>query len=999
MLYRARTIYSRVKSAGWLKKQYLVTSCDVFETRHIGLREADRHSMLGCLGFKTIDDLMQSTIPKPIQLVDNSHVASASSPPLTEHDALLKCDHILSKNVVHKSFIGQGYFDTLTPSVIRRNVLENPGWYTAYTPYQSEISQGRMAVLFAFQSMVCELTSMSACGASLLDEGTAAAEAMGMCRNKTTKKGRRFFVSEHLHPQTIDVLRTRADSAGIQLVVADHASVDDFDDYFGCIVQYPDTNGILHDFEGFVTAAHKQNTSVVVASDLLACARVVPPGEWGADIVVGSSQRFGVPMGFGGPHAAFLSCTDRFQRLMPGRIIGLSKDAHGAPCFRMALQTREQHIRRDKATSNICTAQVLLANIATFYGIYHGADGIKRLANGVHRTAARIAAELSRSGYTLATTDPRLFFDTVKVEKVDAKALQRACAARGLDIRVYDGETACAIAVGESCSESDVSHILEAFGVLSDRDPPAPEEKEEEGTRTSSFMRHPLFHDYTTETSIVRLMKQYERADLSLVNSMIPLGSCTMKLNAASEMIPITWPHAANMHPYTPRENSMGYAELISELHADLVALTGFAAMSSQPNSGAQGEYAGLLCIRRYHESNDDFVRNVCLIPSSAHGTNPASAVLAGYTVITVGSDTNGNIDISDLREKAELHKANLGAFMVTYPSTYGVFEEGIQAVIEIVHACGGQVYMDGANMNAQCGWTSPGFIGADVCHLNLHKTFCIPHGGGGPGVGTIGVAEHLAPFLPGHCVAPTGGEGANVAVKSAGAISSAPHGSASILPITYMYIKMMGHAGLRNATANAILSANYMAYRLGRRFDVLFTGKNGQCAHEFILDIRPFKVHGITEEDIAKRLQDYGFHAPTMSWPVSGTLMLEPTESESKEELDRYCDALLMIRDEIEEVMAGRTTAEASPLKHAPHTQFVYGAETWTASYSRRQAAFPAPWMTMCNKYWPTVSRVNNVYGDRNLVCKFVYSEEDEENTELKKTGPVVSPVRVAFK
>jgi glycine dehydrogenase len=832
--------------------------------------------------------------------------------------------------------------------------------------------------------MVCDLTGLDAAGASLLDEGTAAAEAMNMCNSKN-KKRNKFFVSENLHPQTIDLLITRAGPVGVELVIGDHNTADfSAKDFSGCIVQYPDTNGTVTDFSQFAAAAHDAGTLVVAATDLLACTQLTPPAEWGADIAVGNTQRFGVPMGFGGPHAAFLACSESYRRIMPGRMIGVSVDSQGNQCLRMALQTREQHIRRDKATSNICTAQALLANMAAFYSMYHGSTGLKDISGRIHTLAAILAKGLQNKGLTIADGE---FFDTIKVTGIDAHKIAAACAAQGYNVRVFPCGTACGISVGESCDGADAEALLECFGAGGQDLDALAASVGEAGfgsfARTSEFLTHKVFNAYNSETQMLRLMKKYENKDLSLNHSMMPLGSCTMKLNATSEMVPVTWPEVCDMHPFVPADQCSGYEAMIEELHADLAEITGFAAVSSQPNSGAQGEYAGLRCIRSYHESRGEGHRNICLIPISAHGTNPASAVMAGYKVVVVKSDEQGNIDVQDLRAKADKHKDNLAALMVTYPSTYGVFEESVTEIMDIIHDRGGQVYMDGANMNAQVGWTSPGRIGADVCHLNLHKTFCIPHGGGGPGVGSIGVASQLAPFLPGHVAVPTGGEGSNTVSKNSGSVSSAPFGSAAILPITYMYIQMLGPDGLRNATANAILNANYMANRVKDSYNVLFTGSNGQCAHEFIIDIRPFKEFGIVEEDIAKRLQDYGFHSPTMSWPVVGTLMIEPTESEDRAELDRFCDALIMIREEIDEIASGKVPVADSALKNSPHTQFMYGAETWDRPYSRQKAAFPAPWVKQ-NKFWPSVARIDNVFGDRNLVCTCPPMETYEELEEL---------------
>jgi len=960
-----RTFSTHVKS--YQKTLNVFKMCDSFEHRHIGTNFNEQKEMLSTIGFRSMNTLINNTIPEKIRFNEPLILSSTG---MTEHEALIKMESLMKKNVIHKSFLGQGYYDTITPNVIKRNILENPGWYTAYTPYQGEISQGRLESLFNFQTMVCELTAMDTTGASLLDEGTAAAEAMNMCKNKHKNRSK-IFISETVHPQTIDILKTRSCDKNIELVIGNHHHIDfSQNDFFGCIVQYPDTNGIIHDFRALTIHAHSSNTPVIVASDLLACTQVMPPGEWGADIVVGNAQRFGVPFGFGGPHAGFLACTTSYQRSMPGRIISMSKDVHGETCYRTALQTREQHIRRDKATSNICTSQVLLANLAVFYGIYHGADGLKQIAQRIH-----ILTNILLKGFEINNISVLKgeYFDTLKVTGIDALKISEECNKRGLNIRVFDCGTACGISIGETCNQSDIINILEAFKITTNIEHIVSRLSEFELSgkygileRNSNFMNQTIFKKYRTETKLLRLMKKYENSDLSLVHSMIPLGSCTMKLNATTEMIPLTWPEVSNIHPFAPQNQSVGYTIMIEKLHSDLATITGFEAISSQPNSGAQGEYAGLRCIRKYHIAQDESHRNICLIPISAHGTNPASAIMAGYTVVSIQIDTDGNIDIKDLKDKLHTHKNKIGALMITYPSTYGVFEESVVDIIDLVHGAGGQVYMDGANMNAQCGWTSPGYIGADVCHLNLHKTFCIPHGGGGPGVGSIGVAKHLVPFLPGHISL-----NKDESEDGTGAISAAPYGSASILTITYMYLQMLGQSGLRNATASAILNANYMANQLKEYYDILFLGVNGTCAHEFIIDIRPFKTYGITEEDIAKRLQDYGFHAPTMSWPVKGSLMIEPTESECKEGMDRFCNSLIMIRTEIDDIKNGNVLIDQSPLKHAPHTQHIYGAEEWSNQYSRATAAFPAPWMTQQTKFWPMVGRIDNVFGDRNLIVR----------------------------
>lgn len=954
---------------------------DQFLARHMGSQGADRQKMLQTVGFSNMEDLISSTVPGSIRLEKPLNLDA----PLSESEALNKLKGIMSKNKVYKNFIGMGYYETLTPGVILRNVLENPGWYTAYTPYQAEIAQGRLQSLLNFQTMVTDLTGMALSNASLLDEATAAAEAMSMCYSLKNMKKKKFFVDERCQPQNIALARTRGDALGLEVIVG---SVDrDLNltgkDYCGVMVQYPDTYGGVKDWTEFNNHAHAHETMVVACTDLMASVLMKPVGEQGFDIAVGSAQRFGVPMGFGGPHAAFLATTDAYSRKMPGRIIGVSIDSRGLPALRMAMQTREQHIRRDKATSNICTAQALLANMAAFYACYHGPEGLKNIATRIHNMTAATAEVLSQHGYTI---EQQGFFDTITVNTTKSQLFKTsgeiaASAERHeVNVRIVDNHRV-GLSFGEAITTEDVVKLLQSFGV-----PNAENALKTAAARVSShipaalrrstpFLTHPNFNTYHSETQMLRYLKALETKDLSLNYSMISLGSCTMKLNASVEMMPVTWPETANIHPFAPRDQVQGYLEMIDSLNRDLAEITGFDAVSAQPNSGAQGEYAGLLCIRSYHLSRGDKHRDVCLIPISAHGTNPASAAMSGMKVVVVNSDEHGNIDLNDLKAKAEQHKDNLAALMVTYPSTYGVFEESIKEIIDVVHSHGGQVYMDGANMNAQVALTSPGVIGADVCHLNLHKTFCIPHGGGGPGVGSIGVKAHLAPFLPGHPVVQVGGEGKNVVAKMDNTVSAAPYGSASILPISWMYIKMLGESGLKEATGMAILNANYMAKRLEKAYTVLYRGKNGQCAHEYILDLRPFKAHGITEEDVAKRLQDFGFHSPTMSWPVPGTIMIEPTESEDKAELDRFCEALLIIRQEIEDVVQGKIAAKDSALKNAPHTQDVVMSSKWERKYSREQAAFPGPWMrnphnTSFNKFWPTVGRIDNVYGDRHLVC-----------------------------
>ena len=892
---------------------------------------------------------------------------------------------IASQNQVMKNYIGAGYYGTKVPGVVLRNVLENPQWYTAYTPYQPEISQGRLESLLNYQTMVTDMTGLPFANASLLDESTAAAEAMSLCLTAAKRRRSRFFISEDCHPQTIAVCQTRADGLGIDVVVGDAAAVDfSAKDYCGALLQYPATDGTLSDYGAFVDAAHDGGALVVVATDLLALTMLKPPGEFGADIAVGNSQRFGVPMGYGGPHAAFFAVGDNYKRLVPGRVIGVSKDRYGKTALRMAMQTREQHIRRDKATSNICTAQALLANTAAFYALYHGPGGLKRIAENVHAHACVLARGLDALGYEVDTSCG--FFDTVKVGTDNADEICSAAVEAGMNLR-HMGDSIC-LSVDETTEGNDISAILSVFAACAGKVAPPVEElatKVNLGTigggalnahsahkRTSEFLTHSNFHKYHTETEMLRYINHLASKDLGLQTAMIPLGSCTMKLNATSEMIPVTWPEFGNMHPFQPLNQARGYAELTSSLSADLAEITGFHSVSLQPNSGASGEYAGLLTIREYHRSRGDHHRDVCIIPVSAHGTNPASAAMCGMKIVAVGSDKHGNIDIEELKKKAEEHKDNLSALMVTYPSTYGVFEEGIVEICETIHKNGGQVYMDGANMNAQVGLCRPGDIGADVCHLNLHKTFCIPHGGGGPGVGPIGLAEHLSPFAPGHPVVP-----ACAGPQATGAVAAAPWGSASILPISWMYNKMMGGDGLKHATELAILNANYMASRLAGHYDILYTGTNGMCAHEFILDVRGFKAtSGIEAGDIAKRLQDYSFHAPTMSWPVANTLMIEPTESESKEELDRMCDALIAIREEIRAVEEDRAAKGNNVLSNAPHPISVVSGDSWEYPYSREQAAFPVESLKD-RKFWPSVGKLDDVYGDRHVVCTCPSVEE----------------------
>jgi glycine dehydrogenase len=921
---------------------------DTFPRRHIGPDDLESAAMLRELGLSSIEELIDRAVPASIRLGRELDLPA----PLGERQALAELKAIAGENRVLRSHIGMGYYGCVTPPVIQRNILENPGWYTAYTPYQAEIAQGRLEALLNFQTLITDLTAMDIANASLLDEATAAGEAMSVCfaARRDTKLGT-FFVSDSCHPQTISVVKTRAVPLGITVAVGDERETDIASGgFFGALLQYPATDGEIRSYGPFVEALHAAGGLVVVAADLLALTLLKPPGEWGADIAVGSSQRFGVPLGFGGPHAAYFATRDALKRHMPGRLVGVSHDAEGRPGYRLSLQTREQHIRREKATSNICTAQVLLAVMASMYAVYHGPDGLRAIAKRIRGQGQRLAARLKWLGFAVPT-DP--IFDTVRVTVPDAAAILRAGLAQGINLRALDAQAVC-ISVDETTD--DLGPILRAFG---DTNPDAEvPSREYDATlaRTSPFLTHPVFNRYHTETEMLRYIRGLEAKDLSLTHSMIPLGSCTMKLNATSEMLPVSWPEIGGLHPFAPAAQTGGYARIFADLEAWLAEITGFAGVSLQPNAGSQGEYAGLLAIRDYLAARGEGHRNVCLIPTSAHGTNPASAAMAGFRVVAVKCLDHGDIDLADLRAKAEAHAADLACLMITYPSTHGVFEEGIQEVCAVVHAHGGQVYMDGANMNAQAGLCRPGDIGADVCHLNLHKTFCIPHGGGGPGVGPIGVAAHLAPFLPSP-----NGEG--------GPVSAAPYGSASILVISWMYIRMMGAVGVRKATEMAILNANYIAHRLDPSFPVLFKGKAGFVAHECILDLRGWKAAGIEVEDVAKRLMDYGFHAPTVSWPVPGTVMIEPTESESRAELDRFCDAMISIHGEMKAIEAGAIDRTNNPLKRAPHTAAAVTADTWDRPYSRQTAAFPAPWLK-ARKFWPAVARIDNVYGDRNLIC-----------------------------
>jgi glycine dehydrogenase len=938
-----------------------------FTHRHIGPDEHETKEMLRTIGVDSMEELISRTVPAAIRMSSPLNIPSA----LSEAEYLHEIKEISLKNTVFKTYIGQGYYDTHTPSVILRNVFENPGWYTQYTPYQAEISQGRLESLLNFQTMVSDLTALPIANASLLDEATAAAEAMTMFFNMVNKDHDhiarpKFFVDNDVFPQTKDVIITRAVPVGIEVVFGDYRAATIDGSFFGALVQYPNDKGSVEDYRQFIEKVHATGAYVAMATDLLALTLLTPPGELGADAALGSAQRFGVPMGFGGPHAAFFATKDDFKRSIPGRIIGISVDANGNRALRMALQTREQHIKREKATSNICTAQALLANMAAMFAVFHGPDGLTNIAKRVAVLTQTLADALTAAGYPVVSNS---FFDTITIKVEDEASVKQKAEAAQVNFR-YFGEGYIGISLDETTTTSDVFGIMEVLleandepiGFSIDNDQalthiPSPL------TRTSSFLTHPVFNSHHSETQMMRYIKMLENKDLSLNTSMISLGSCTMKLNAASEMMPLSWSHWSKMHPFVPANQAEGYLQIVRELSKYLCEITAFDACSLQPNSGAQGEYAGLLSIRNYHQNIGESHRNVMLIPISAHGTNPASAVMAGYKVVVVKALENGYVDVNDLNAKAQQYAANLAGIMITYPSTYGVYEETIKEITSIIHQHGGQVYMDGANMNAQVGLTAPGLIGADVCHLNLHKTFAIPHGGGGPGMGPICVKAHLAPFLPGHVQNAEG-------QQTSHAVSAAPFGSASILLISYAYIRMLGHEGAKKATEYAILNANYMRARLNDDFEILYTGTGGTCAHEFIVDLRPFKKTAEVEaEDVAKRLMDYGFHAPTMSFPVPGTIMIEPTESEDKAELDRFCDALLQIRKEITAIEQGKSDKKDNPLKNAPHTQFSVITSEWLHAYSREEAAFPLPY-TRVNKFWPSVSRVNNTYGDRNLIC-----------------------------
>ncbi|WP_411063353.1 aminomethyl-transferring glycine dehydrogenase [Vibrio rotiferianus] len=931
-----------------------------FVARHNGPNKSDQQKMLEAINAVSLDSLIDETVPAQIRLEQPMSLAEAKS----EADMLAAMREFADQNQVKRTFIGQGYYNTFTPNVILRNVMENPGWYTAYTPYQPEISQGRLEALLNYQQMVMDLTGMEIANASLLDEATAAAEAMTLCKRAGKSKSNVFFVADDVHPQTIEVVKTRAKFIGFEVLVGSLDSLPE-QDVFGALVQYPGTTGEVRDLTDIIAKAQANKTLVTVATDLLASALLKPAGEMGADVAIGSAQRFGVPMGYGGPHAAFMATRDKHKRTMPGRVIGVSIDTNGNQALRMAMQTREQHIRREKATSNICTAQALLANMASFYAVYHGAEGLRTIARRTHHMTAILAAGLTKGGFELAHNS---FFDTITIntgaqtEDLYAKAL-------AADLNLRKLGTQLGVSFDETTTVADVETLFTVFGVKEEVAALSTEIASNEFAaipealrRTTEYLTHPVFNTHHSETQMMRYLKQLENKDFSLTHGMIPLGSCTMKLNAAAEMIPVTWPEFGSIHPFAPAEQAAGYAALAKDLKEKLCEITGYDAFSLQPNSGASGEYAGLIAIQRYHESRGEGHRNVCLIPSSAHGTNPATASMVSMKVVVVKCDEEGNIDVTDLAAKIEKHKDNLSSIMITYPSTHGVYEEQVKEVCEMVHAAGGQVYLDGANMNAQVGLTTPGFIGSDVSHLNLHKTFCIPHGGGGPGMGPIGVKSHLAPFLPGHIE--NGADGENFAV------SAADMGSASILPISWAYIAMMGEAGLTDATKVAILNANYVMETLRPHYPVLYRGTNGRVAHECIIDIRPLKEEtGISEEDIAKRLMDYGFHAPTMSFPVAGTLMVEPTESEDLEELDRFCDAMIAIREEMAKVKNGEWPLDNNPLVNAPHTQVDLAKEEWDRPYSRELGCFPSK-ATKSWKYWPTVNRVDNVYGDRNLIC-----------------------------
>jgi glycine dehydrogenase len=938
-----------------------------FAKRHIGISSAEKEAMLKIIGVDSLDQLIDETVPQGIRMDKKLNLPDA----LQEHEYLSTLHKIASKNKVYKSYIGQGYYNTLVPTVILRNVFENPGWYTQYTPYQAEIAQGRLEALLNFQTMISDLTAMPIANASLLDEGTAAAEAMAMCEGIHNKKrksnpAKKFFVDNRVYRQTLDVIITRAKPLHIEIVAGDWKTFEFSDDYFGVLIQYPDSEGNVHDYTSFASRCNDKEIQVIVAADIMSLALLTPPGEWGADVVIGNSQRFGVPKGYGGPHAAYFATKEDNKRVIPGRIIGLSVDVNGDPALRMALQTREQHIRREKATSNICTAQALLSIMASMYAVYHGPDGIRQIAGNIHKNTSILEHNLRVMNLNVTNT---YYFDTITI-KTDTDKISKIRSeseAAGINF-YYTGNDMVSVSFDETVSLEDVDDVVTIFSKVFNINHTfdGSERNASFGVkvRTGDILTHPVFSNYHTESKMMRYIKSLENKDLSLVHSMISLGSCTMKLNAASEMIPVSWPEFSSIHPFAPAEQTLGYQQIFNELEEYLSEITGFDACSLQPNSGAQGEYTGLLTIRAYHEDRNELHRNIALIPSSAHGTNPASAVMCGMEVVVVGCDERGNVDMNDLRLKTEQHSDKLSCLMITYPSTHGVFETSIKEICDLIHDHGGLVYMDGANMNAQVGLTSPGIIGADVCHLNLHKTFAIPHGGGGPGMGPICVNSKLAPFLPGHPLIKTGGS------KSIPAVSSAPWGSASILLISYGYIRMLGADGLTNATKYAILNANYIKSRLEGAYHILYSGEHGRAAHEMIVDLRQFKDVGISAEDVAKRLMDYGFHAPTLSFPVAGTIMIEPTESEDKGELDRFCDALLEIRKEIDQVASGEMDATSNVLTNAPHTAVMVVSDDWKFSYSREKAAYPLPYLRLGHKFWPSVARVDGAYGDRNLVC-----------------------------
>jgi glycine dehydrogenase len=932
---------------------------DSFVRRHIGASSSEIQEMLGAIACESLDDMIDKTVPAAIKIKQPLQLGEARG----EYELLQELKASASKNQVWRSYIGTGYYNCITPPIIQRNILENPGWYTQYTPYQAEIAQGRLEALLNFQTMIIDLTGLEIANASLLDEGTAAAEAMTMAAGLAKNKGNKFFVSSDCHPQTIAVVKTRAIPLGIEVVTASHDKFEFDKNYFGVLLQYPASDGAIYDYTDVINQIHAQGGLAIVAADLLALTMIKAPAEFGADIAIGSAQRFGVPFGYGGPHAAYMATKDLYKRQMPGRMIGISKDVHGRPALRLALQTREQHIRRDKATSNICTAQVLLAIMASMYAVYHGASGLKKIAERVNLLTSTLAQAIANLGHTITH---QAFFDTIRIEikGISIEEIKTRAAAKQINLRYFE-DGAIAISLDETVSKQDLLDLISIFSENQSEDQFVIRNSQfvipNSLIRNSPYLTHPVFNSYHSESELLRYIYRLQSKDLSLTTSMIPLGSCTMKLNATSEMLPVTWAEFGNIHPFAPLSQTQGYQILFSQLETWLAEITGFAGVSLQPNAGSQGEYAGLLTIREYHQHRGQTHRHICLIPTSAHGTNPASAVMAGMKVVTVNCDRDGNIDVDDLKAKAEKHQHELAALMVTYPSTHGVFEEAIKDICDIIHYYGGQVYMDGANMNAQVGLCRPGDFGADVCHLNLHKTFCIPHGGGGPGMGPICVAPQLVPFLPNH---PFTNEG------EPSTISAAPWGSASILTISWVYIALMGAKGLKLATEVAILNANYMAHRLAPHYPILYTGKNGLVAHECIIDLHDCKnIAGIEVDDVAKRLMDYGFHAPTMSWPVAGTMMIEPTESESKAELDRFCDAMIAIKQEINAIASGDLDKLDNPLKNAPHTAETLLADDWNHAYSRHQAAYPAPWLKE-HKFWTSVGRIDNAFGDRNFVC-----------------------------